>query len=890
MTRALLRSILRLGPAVFRERYGAELLAVHDERAREPRSVPARAVFACREVAGLIVAQTRYLALRRRWARRHSGAGAVGRAFAGLGGDVRFGLRTLGRSKGFAAAAIAVLALGIGANSAIFSAVNAFLFRPLPFDDADRLVMLYETNPEFGWEHAQAAPANVLDWREQVDALEDVALYSDFVDEATLILDGEPELLGIASVTGNFFDVLGARPALGRGLSWDETWEGRDGVVVLSHSAWQRHFGGDPEIVGRSISAGTETRQVVGVMPEGFAFPSDDVDIWAPWGWEQGAREQVWFRRAHFARPIGRLAAGVDATRADAALQVVVERLKIEYPETNRVMGAGLMPLRDFLIKDVRAPLYVLVGAVGLLLLLACINVANLMLVRASDRARDVALRLAVGAGRGRVARQMLVEGGLLALVGGALGLALGWIGVRALSTQRSVGIEGATEIALDARVILFTFAAAVSSALLFGIVPALRAARGDVQESLKEGGRAGGAGRRGLRTAGTLVAGQVAVTLLLVLGAGLMVRTFLELRSVDPGFTKESVLAVQFSVPAGRYDHRDDVLAFQDEFARLLEARPGIERVGFVARPPLGGQNWSSQFQAEGWPPERVGVEIWHRRADEGYFEALDIPLIRGRHFTPDDGPEAPLVVVINETFASQHFPGEDPIGQRIAYDRSATAESIWYEIVGIVADQHQRTLTEPPHAEAFENRRQDWGRTNWAVVKTGGDASSAGGAVRAVLAEMDPLIPIEAMRPMQEVWRSSMARWEFLLTLLGVFAVSALLLAIVGVYGVTAQAARKRTHEIGIRVALGARTVEVLGLVLRQGLTFVGAGLVVGVGLSLVATRAISSFLYGVEPTDPLTIGLVVGLLAAVGLAACLVPARRAAAVDPASSLRSE
>ncbi len=888
MTRVMLRLLLRFGPSAFRERYSEEFLAVHEERASGRRSFLGRLAFGCREIGGLALAAIKFGSYERRWARRHTNGRASASFIDGVGRDVRFGLRSLRRSPGFAAAAVAVLALGIGANSAIFSAVNAFLFRPLPFADSHRLVMLFETNPEFGWTHAQAAPANVLDWREQVAAFDDVAMYSEFVEQAAYVQDGRPDLLGISNVTGNFFSVMGVEPAMGRGFEWEETWEGRSDVVVLSHKAWADHFGSDPEIAGKTFEFGSTSAQVLGVMPEGFAFPSEQTDVWTPWGWAPEARGQVWFRRAHWPRAIARLAADATPQTADAQLQVVVDRLKIDFPETNRVMGAGLMPLRDFLVMDVRAPLYVLLGAVALLLLLACMNVANLMLVRASERAHDVALRMALGAGRSRVARQILVEGGLLSAAGGVLGLAVGSLGVRLLSSQQPVGIDGATHMALDGRVMLFTFAASLTSALVFGIAPALRTARGDVQEALKDGGRSVGSGRRSLRTASTLVASQVAFTVLLVVGAGLMVRTFLQLRNVDPGFATESVLAVQFTVPEARYPARANVLAFQDEFAVLLEGRPGIVRVGEVGQLPLGGKSWSSQFQAEGWPPERLGLDIVHRRADRGYFEALDTPVVRGRLFAPADGPDAPLVVVINETFAQQYFPGEDPIGQRIAYDRAASAESTWYEIIGIVRDQHQVSPSEAPLAEVFENRRQDWGRDNWFVVRTTEDASAATSTVRAVLDELDSLIPLASVQPLREVWRSSMARWEFLLTLLGAFGVSALLLATVGVYGVTAQAARKRTHEIGIRIALGARAIEVMRMILRQSLAIVSIGLAIGIAMSLVATRAIGSFLYGVEPTDPLTITAVVLVLAVVATVACFVPAKRASSADPAASLR--
>jgi len=807
--------------------------------------------------------------------------------------DLRFAARTLRRNPGFTTAAIAVLALGIGANTAIFSATNAFLFRPLPFGDADRLVMLYETNPEFGWNHANAAPANVLDWREQVDAFEDVAAYSSFVNRVAHVRDGEPELLGVVNVTGNFFSVLGVKAEVGRGFTWDETWAGNDAVVVLSHAFWVSHFGANPDVVGSTLTLGSTTVEIVGVMPEGLDFPNPDADMWSPWGWDPANREATWFRRAHWVSPIARLKPGFTPERANASLQVVVQRLQKDFPETNRVMGAGLMPLRDFLVKDVRRPLGILLGAVALLLLLACTNVANLMLVRGSDRTRELALRFAMGARGGRIVRQILTEGLLLALVGGVVGLALGWLGVRAIAAQQPIGITGATHLALDARVVLFTVGVAVASGLLFGLAPALRAAAGDLQQALREGGRGGSAGRGTMRTTGMLVAVEVGLAVLIVAGAGLMVRTFWLLRAVDPGFRTEGVEAVQFGIPSARYPNRDQVLAFQDDFERRLEARPGIARVGMVGQLPLNGQSWSSSFQAEGWPPERVGFEILHRRADAGYFEALEIPLLRGRMFGPNDGADAPLVVLINETFAREHFPGEDPIGQKIAYDRTAAAnpdQSNWYEIVGVVGDQLQNSPAVPARAEVFENRSQDWSRGDWFVIRTSGDVAGTVAVVRDVLHEMDPLIPLGSVRSLRDVWRASMAQQEFILTLMGAFGLMALLLAAVGVYGVTAQATRKRTQEIGIRMALGAAAADVLAMILRQGLAVVGLGLAFGLLGAVVVTRAMTTVLYGVEPTDPATLASVTALLGGVAALACWLPARRATAVDPVTSLRSE
>ncbi|MGD8278722.1 MAG: ADOP family duplicated permease, partial [Gemmatimonadota bacterium] len=663
--RILVAWALRLSPRWYREARGAEVRSVHEARWRDSRGVWARTVFMVRELSGLVL-----LGVRLRLGRGSAERGAAGSTKRGANvlettwQDVKYGLRTLRRNPGFTTAAVIVVALGIGATTAIFSAANAYFFRPLPFADANRLVMLYETNPEFGWVDQTVAPANALDWREQVDAFEDVALYSEFVSRATWIRNGEPDLVSVSTVTGNFFDVLGAKPALGRVTRYDETWDGNDAVVVLSWGLWQSRFGGDPSVIGRQVAIAGRTVEILGVMPQGFTFPGDDVQLWSTFGWPAANRQEVWFRRAHWPRAIARVKPGVSLEQANAQLQVVVRRLQEEYPATNSVMGAGLSSLRDFLIKDVRTTLLVLLGAVGLLLLLACTNVANLLLVRANGRKREVALRHALGAGRVRVARQMLTESVILALAGGVTGLCLGWVGIRLMAGLSRVGIEGATGLALDVRVILFALLASGVSAILFGMAPALRSTGGRIHEALKEGGRSRSTGRESNRAAGTLVAAEVALALLLATGAGLMVRSMWLLRHVNPGFDTDGVVAVQFTVPSARYADRDAVLGLYDQLEEALEARPGIDRVGTVGQLPLNGTSWSSQFQAKGWPPDRVGFEVLHRRADDGYFEALGIPLVRGRMFEPSDRPDGPKVVLINEAFAREHFPDEDPIG----------------------------------------------------------------------------------------------------------------------------------------------------------------------------------------------------------------------------------
>ena len=805
--------------------------------------------------------------------------------------DLRYALRGMRHRPGFVSAILVTLGLGISASVAMFATANALFFRPLPFADAERLQMLYETNPEFGWTEAEGAPANVLDWRERVKAFDDVAAYSKYNSRATHIQDGEPRLLDATEVTGNFFELLGARAAIGRVFRWEETWAAQSRVVILSHEAWTSQFGSDTSLLGRSIQLGTQSYEVVGVMPRGFEFPVAGTDLWKPFGWDPAQLSQVSFRRAHWMSPIARLAPGVTPEQANAELQVVVEQLKQEYPVTNRVMGAGMAPLRGFLTRDLRKPILVLVGAVAVLLLLACANVANLALLRALGRGHEIALRNALGAGRARIAAMLSVEHGLLALAGGVIGTALAWGALRALGLT-DFGVPAATHLAFDSRVILFAAGATLLCALLFGTAPVLLALRqGSLGGStLKAGERGAGGGPGSGKFVSGLVALEVALAVLLVAGAGLMARTAYQLRRVDVGFNADNVLAFQFGVSAARYPDRDAVLAFYDRFLERLEATPGIERAGTVAHLPLDGTSWSSQFRAEHWPADRVGNDIVHRRADRGYFESLGVPLIDGRYLESSDRADAPFAVVVNETFVRQYFPDEDPIGKRIAYDRNASATSTWYEIVGIVGDQHQVSPARPVRAEVFESRSQDWGRSNWVVVRTGVPALSVVPAVREALRELDRLIPIASVRTLDEVKQASMAREDSVLGLLTAFGALALLLAAVGVYAVAAQSARQRTREIGIRIALGAKAADILGLVLKRGLIAVVIGLAAGLAATLLASRALASLLYGVQATDPGTIGGGALLLLAVGAFACWVPARWATRVDPVRSLKME
>ena len=887
----MIRLLLRLTPAPFRERYFREILEVHrlrmaDARARGPLTI---AKLSVHEVVGSLLLAPR-LRLSTRSPHPEPSHGRFTLAFDHVVNDFRISARSLRRDPLFTAMVVVVLALGVGAVTAIFSAVNAYFFRPLPFADEARVVALYETNPEFRWVDAEAAPANALDWREQVDAFEDLAFYSDFLADVTWLGEGEPRLLGATSVSGNFFTVLGVRPLLGQVPQWSDTWSESADLIVLSHKAWATYFGADSSLVGGSIELSGRTLRVAAVMPAGFSFPFDGVDVWGMMGWNREAREQNWFRRAHFVRPLARLAPGVTLEEADAQLQVVVTRLQRDYPETNRLMGAELTGARDFFIRGVRTPLLILSAAVALLLTLACVNITNLMWVRSFERSRDVAVRAALGASRWRIVRHALTESGILGLCGAGLGLMVGWWGVRALAHVNPVGIQGATSLVLDARVVVATVVAALFASLVFGLLPALRNGDGRLSDTLKEGSRGGGSGRSGLRAARLLVGVEVALALVLLLGAGLVSRSFLQIRAVDPGFQIDGVLGVELSIPEARYPDRARVLEFWERFAEMLEARPEIESAGTVARLPLDGPNWSSQVKAEGWSDERVAFEVQHRAADRGYFETLGIPLLQGRLFEASDGPETPNVVVVNESFAQVHFPGENPLGQRIAYDRVPDETSIWYEIVGVVGDQNQVSPAQAPDPEVFEFREQDWSRSMQVVVRSSLDPLTVLPTVRSVLAELDPLVPIADARPLQQVWRRSIAQEERILTLLGIFGVVALLLATVGVYGVTAQAARMRTHEIGVRLALGASDRDIIRMMLRQGLVVIAVGLGVGMLVAVVAAQSLRSLLFEVSPGDPLTLSVALALLAGAALAASYLPARKATRVDPRSSLQTD
>ncbi len=802
--------------------------------------------------------------------------------------DSRFALRSLRRTPALGVAAVVTLALGIGANVAIFSAVNAVVLQPLPFAAPDRLAMITEENPEKRWHLQEAAPANVLDWRAGVPAFQDVTAYADFLATVTLTGRGDPQTMQVAYTAGNFFSVMGARAELGRTFTDDETWI-PNAVAVLSDRTWRTRFGGDSSIIGKTLTLNGREFQVVGVMPQSFGFPFENIDAWRSIAWDPKDRGEVGFRRAHWVRAIARLKPGVSFRTADAQLQSVVSRLKQDYPATNKYMGALMLPLQSFLVGDTRLPLLLLLTSVAFLLLIACANVGNLLLVQAAGREREAALRLALGAGRGRLVRQALAESLMLSALGGATGLLVGWAGTRALVRLQPAGMLRVHDFGVDATVLVYVLAISVVSGLVFGVAPSLWMRRRDPADSLKDGGRGVGQGLRAKRWGEALVVGEVALALLMTTGAGLIVRSFWQVRNVDPGFDSHGVLTAQ--VGLGRaYDTITKVQAFMSQLEARARAIPGVTNAALATSIPFEGTGYTSDYIAYGRAANDYGTEVGHRTLSASYFKMMKVPLLSGRMFNETDRVGSAPVVLINDALAKSYFRGQNPVGQRIAFDKVPTDKSTWYTIIGVVANEHVDALDIQPRIEAFNAAAQEPPGGTFVLLKTDGDPSSLTGSLRGVLHDLDPSLALIDAKPMDDIRDASMARIRFLTTMLLAFALVGLTLAVVGVYGVLAHTSRNRTREMGIRVALGAQASQVRWLVVRHGLALAVSGLAVGLLVASFATRLMTKLLFNVQPNDPLTLIGVSVLLAGTSVAAALFPARRAAKVDPAIALRAD
>ncbi|MCM3901003.1 MAG: ABC transporter permease, partial [Pyrinomonadaceae bacterium] len=789
--------------------------------------------------------------------------------------DIRYGIRSLTKRPGFTVVALIALALGIGANTAIFSLVNGVLLRPLPFAEPDRLVWMWG-NIRNGGNRASVSPPDFLDFRKENKTFEEFAASFTMPLALNLTGSGEPERLSASGITGNYFQALGAKPLLGRTFVLENEKPGNDQVVVLSYALWQKRFGGDPAIVGKTIALDGKAREVIGVMPQHFNFPRA-AGLWIPINFDIDPDMKL--RKAHFMRPIGKLKEGVTIAQAQADMDVIARRLEEQYPESNTGWGLRLVSLREELVGNTRPTLFILLGAVGFVLLIACANVANLLLVRAAARQKEIALRTALGAGRFRIVRQMITESVLLALMGGTLGTLLAIWGVDLLVTLSADNIPSTAQVGIDATVLGFTLLISLLTGVLFGLAPALRTMNLNLTDSLKEGGRSGSEGARRNRTRSVLVVIESAVAVMLLVGAGLLVRSLIQLQNTSPGFDAHNVMTMNITLSRQKYSTPEKASSFFQELEGRVSGLPGVESVGLVTELPLSGQLNDMPFTVEGRPPVTIdqAFDADFRRVNQHYLSTLRIPLLRGRNFTEQEVRQSARVLLISELLASQVFPNEDPIGKRLI---TVMSPQPW-EIIGIVGDIRDRALETQPFPAMYMPTYAS-GRINL-VIRTQGDPTSITAAVRKEVHALDPDQPVADVKTMEQWVETAVAGPRYRTLLLGLFALLALVLASTGIYGVMSYSVAQRTHEIGVRMALGARQLDVLKLVVLQGMGLVLIGVAVGLLASFALTRVMSTLLFGVGAKDPVTFAVVATLLTLVALVACYLPARRATKVDP-------
>ena len=801
--------------------------------------------------------------------------------------DVRYGWRTLRARPGFTFAAILALALGIGANTAIFSVVSAVLLRPLPYPAPERLVWLWENNPGSDIKKEPASIPNYRDWRSQNQSFEELTGFARTI--ANLTGTGEPERLTGSSVVANFFTTLRVTPMLGRAFLAEENTPGQNRVVVLSHSLWQRRFGGDRDIAGRTITLNGNPHTIVGVMPAGFKHPDPGMvkppELWLPLSINPSSDG----RRNDFLRVIGRLKPGVTFEQARMEMEAISARLAREYPAPNAGWTVAAITLHERFSGDVRRALWMLMLAVGFVLLIACANVANLLLARAASREREIAIRSALGAHRWRLLRQLLTESTLLALAGGTFGLLLAVWGVAALTAMAPQNLPRLDEIGISYGIFIFTIVTSLLTGIIFGIVPALTATRLNLNESLKESGRTT-EGRRTGRLRDAVVIGEIAVALVLLVCAGLMVRSFRRLQGVDPGFRSDHILTTQVLLPRTKYQDGPQIAALFDQLLVRARALPGVETAASVDSVPLAGGGNVLSFSIEGRPappPEQV-VDAETFNISPGFFATFGIPFVAGEDFSARDVANAPGVAIINETMARRYFPGEEPIGKRLTLGNPQTGP--WQKIIGVVKDIQRSDLAAPPYPQMYSAYAQAPSRVMSLALRTSGDPLSQTAAVRSVLRSLDPDLPLASVTTMEQLLADSVARPRFNTFLFAIFAAVGLILAAVGIYGVISYSVTQRTHEIGIRLALGAGETDVLRLVLGEGLKLAVGGVATGLVVAGALAQLMASLLFGVGPFDLVTFAVVSALIVIVALVACYMPARRAMKVDPMVALRYE
>jgi predicted permease len=824
--------------------------------------------------------------------------------------DIRYAARGLRKNPGFVTIVVLSLALGIGANSTIFSVINALLYRPLPYEHAERLVVIWEmqlSHPE-NW---QPPPiAELLDWKSQNHVFEDIALTSS-TEAAVMSGIGEPQPIRLQDVTPNFFSLLGVKPVLGR-IFLPEEMQDQAQSVVISNTFWKTHYNSDPAVLGKSFNIGGVISTVVGVMPAGFApFYGETIDLWQP---INPASARYSERQDHWLMPVARLKPGVSLEQAKTEMNVIAGRLELAYPATNKGVGKKLVPLHEELFGWTRQPMYPLLGAVAFVLLIACANVANLLQSRTESRRNEYAVRAALGAGRRRLMQQLFAESGLLAVAGGLLGVLLSYFGIQ-LFLKLAGEFPNSGSINIDARVLLFTLGVSLATAFLFGLVPAIQASNPNLNLALREGARRTSAGSRGI-TRHALAVSEVALAMVLLIGAGLMINSILRLQRVNPGFDPSNLLTMRIRLPeADKYMHRvpgadmeratPQVTAFYQQLLERTAALPGVDSVGSMTGLPMHFvEEYTFSILGRPAPPPDERPRAGYDQASPGIFRTLKIPLKKGRLLDDHDTQASPWVIVVNETFAHRFFPNEDPIGQqiRLRFDPYPVDEERPRQIVGVVGDVKHFGLGQPAPAFIYASYLQQgavypggaivahlWQEL---AIRTASSARPEGlaTAVKKIVADLDPDQPVTNVMTMEQLLAQSTGDYQFYMRVLGIFAGMAVLLAVMGIYGVMSYFVNDRTREIGIRVALGARSADVLGMVAGLGLKLAAIGVAIGVALAFGLTRLIASFLFEVKPTDPVTYVAVAATLIAVALLASYIPARRATKVDPMIALRYE
>ncbi|HEX5070702.1 MAG TPA: ADOP family duplicated permease [Vicinamibacterales bacterium] len=800
--------------------------------------------------------------------------------------DIRQGFRLLLIKPAFTAVAVVTLALGIGANTAIFTVTNALLLKPLPYSDPDQLVLINENNLSRGWTSFSTAPPNFVDWRSQNTSFASMAAYGS--RSFNYSGAGTPERLRALAGTEGFLEMLDGVPALGRGFGSDDFQAGKDHVVILNHGFWQRAFGGRDDVVNQTISLNGEPYTIVGVMHDRWRFGGRDISVFTP---RVFTPEELGRRGSHFLSVIGRLKPGVQVETARTELTSIASRLEAAYPNTNKGWGTGVTPLLEASVGGIRPMLGLLLGAVALVLLVACANLANMHLARATGRAREMAIRAALGAGRGRIVQQLMTESLILSVVGGAFGLLVAYWATSAFVAAYPTLLPRASDVHVDRSVLLFTGGLSVLTAVLFGLVPALSASRTSFNNTLKEGARGGSSPmRRMMRHA--LVVAEVALALVLLAGAGLLLKSFLKLGHVDPGFQTDRRLIAQTVLPRPKYAEDARMVDFFNRSTEAIRSIPTVEAVTTVSVVPISGSDEIYSIDFEGRPPAEPGkgVSALYFLVGPDYFETMGIPLLKGRRFADTDRAGAPRVAIVNDAFVKMHFPDQNPIGQRIRMGRNS---SIVREIVGVVGNVKLYALTDVDAAEMYEPFAQMPASNMTFVVKTTGEPNTIAAAVRKSIQQVDPEQPVATINTLEQILSDSTALARVQATLMGSLGAIALLLAAVGLYGVLAYSVSQRTHEIGIRMTLGAYRGQVLLMVLRQALALTAVGLIIGLAGALLLGQALTTvlepMLFQVRPIDGVTLTIVSVTLAAVTVMAALLPARRATRIDPIQALRS-